>query len=98
MQAVEWWQKGEVEKVRKYCIEDVRITRELYEYALKHGSLKYKELSKNREFKIDTRGWEAAQGEGAGMTYTLGAVRFTFSNTTTYIKDPIAKAAEERRL
>jgi hypothetical protein len=71
LQAVEWWQKGEVEKVRKYCIEDVRITRELYDYALTHGSLKYKELSKNREFKIDTRGWEKPQENSGGMTYTL---------------------------
>ncbi len=71
LQAVEWWQKGEIDKVRKYCIEDVRITRELYDHALKRGTLKFKELSKNREFKIDTRGWESTQEGASGMTYTL---------------------------
>jgi hypothetical protein len=71
LQAVEWWQKGEIEKVRKYCIEDVRITRELYDYALKHGSLKYKDLSQKRELKMDTRGWDEIGEVEGGMTFTL---------------------------
>jgi DEAD/DEAH box helicase domain-containing protein len=71
LQAVEWWQNGEIEKVRKYCIEDVRITRELYEYALLHGSLKYKDLNTNREIKIRTEHWEA-QLSTKGITHTLG--------------------------
>jgi DEAD/DEAH box helicase domain-containing protein len=70
LQAVEWWQQGEVEKVRTYCLEDVKITREIYEYALKNGSLKYKDLKTNREVKIDTRGWEEIQ-EAPAITHTL---------------------------
>ncbi len=70
LKAVEWWQKGEYEKVRKYCLEDVRITRELYDYALKHKMLKYKDLGGSRELKIDTAGWDTVQ-EAPGMTYTL---------------------------
>jgi DEAD/DEAH box helicase domain-containing protein len=70
LQAVEWWQQGEVEKVRTYCLEDVKITREIYEYALKNGSLKYKYLKTNREVKIDTRGWEEIQ-EAPAITHTL---------------------------
>lgn len=70
LQAVEWWQKGEYEKVRKYCLEDVRITRELYDYALKHKMLKYKDLASNRELKMDTKGWDEIQ-EAPGMTFTL---------------------------
>ena len=38
LQATTWWKNGEVEKVKKYCEEDVRITKELYEYALKRSS------------------------------------------------------------
>jgi major membrane immunogen (membrane-anchored lipoprotein) len=59
-----------VEKVRTYCLEDVKITREIYEYALKNGSLKYKDLKTNREVKIDTRGWEEIQ-EAPAITHTL---------------------------
>lgn len=71
LQAVEWWAAGEYEKVRKYCIEDVRITRELYDYALQNGSLKYKDLKAKRDLKIDTRGWEDI-AEAASITHTLG--------------------------
>lgn len=41
MESLVWWKNGEVEKVRKYCIEDVKITKELYDYARTHGILKY---------------------------------------------------------
>jgi DEAD/DEAH box helicase domain-containing protein len=71
LQSVEWWQKGLVEKVREYCIEDVRLTRELYDYALEHGSLKYKDLKDTREVKLDTSGWEKTGGAPA-LTHTLG--------------------------
>ncbi|KND49731.1 MAG: DEAD/DEAH box helicase domain protein [Parcubacteria bacterium C7867-008] len=70
LQAVEWWAQGEYEKVRKYCIEDVRITRELYDYALTNGSLKYKDLKEKREVKIDTRLWEEVP-EAPAITHTL---------------------------
>src|SRR6266481_1887366 len=53
LQAVEWWAAGEYDRVRKYCIEDVRITRELYDYARAHGSLKYKDLKENRALRLD---------------------------------------------
>lgn len=70
LEAVEWWQKGEVEKVRKYCIDDVRITRAIYDYAKKHGSLKFKDVGGPRSFKIDTKGWEPGDRAG-GITHTL---------------------------
>lgn len=71
LEAVEWWQEGKIDKVREYCIEDVRITRDIYDYAIKNGSLKYKDLGGAREFKIDTTGWTEKSGESA-MTHTLG--------------------------
>ena len=70
LKAIEWWAKGEVEKVRTYCIEDVRITRELFEYALKHGSLKYKDLRTNRDLKIDTSDW-LKPIQAPSLTHTL---------------------------
>lgn len=43
IEATIWWKNGEYEKVIKYCKEDVKITKEIYEYALKHDILKYKD-------------------------------------------------------
>jgi hypothetical protein len=70
LKAVEWWAQGEYEKVRKYCIEDVRITREIFEYALKNGALKFKDLRDIRDLKIDTSTWMLPQ-EAPSMTHTL---------------------------
>lgn len=41
LQAVEWWRQGEKEKVKKYCLDDVRVTKEVYEYGLKYQALAY---------------------------------------------------------
>ena len=57
LKAGEWWKEGKFDQVREYCIEDVRLTRELYDYALAHGMLKYKDLRDIRDIKLDTSLW-----------------------------------------
>ncbi|MGH7141145.1 MAG: ribonuclease H-like domain-containing protein [Minisyncoccia bacterium] len=69
LDSIKWWKEGQVEKVREYCIEDVRITREIYDYALKHGSLKYKDWNDAREIKLDTSQWEIESS--SALTHTL---------------------------
>lgn len=69
LEAVAWWKNGEVEKVKKYCKEDVEITKKLYEYALKNGVLKYNDLGGVREIKLDTSMWEKKQA--SSITHTL---------------------------
>jgi DEAD/DEAH box helicase domain-containing protein len=70
LDAVTWWQQGEYDKVRQYCMDDVKITRQIYDYALKHGKLKYNEPGGVREFKIDTSHWKPTEG-GSAITHTL---------------------------
>ncbi len=41
LDAIRYFREGEVEKLKKYCLEDVRITRELYEYGAKNKELFY---------------------------------------------------------
>jgi len=71
LQSVRWWQEGKHDKVREYCIQDVKITRDLYDYALKNGALKYKDLKDVRDIKMDTSKWQVEQGAPA-FTHTLG--------------------------
>jgi DEAD/DEAH box helicase domain-containing protein len=74
LKAGEWWKEGKKDKVAEYCIEDVRLTRELYDYALAHGVLKYKDLTDIRDIKLDTSHWLApASGESTipAMTHAL---------------------------
>lgn len=69
--AVQWWKEGKKDEVRKYCIEDVRLTRGLYDYALTHGILKYKDLRDIRDIKIDTSGWNGTTTAMPAMTHAL---------------------------
>ncbi|MCG6964353.1 MAG: ribonuclease H-like domain-containing protein [Acidobacteria bacterium] len=32
LQALQWWREGEIEKISEYCTEDVRVTRDLFEF------------------------------------------------------------------
>jgi DEAD/DEAH box helicase domain-containing protein len=32
MQALEWWRTGDIDKIIEYCREDVRVTRDLYDF------------------------------------------------------------------
>lgn len=61
LEAVAWWRNGEIEKIRKYCLDDVRITKDVYEYALKNKKLFFKEGPFTKEIKLDTKHWEPVQ-------------------------------------
>lgn len=70
--AVNWWNSGEIDKIIKYCIDDVRLTKELYDYAVKNGILKYKDLGPGgaiKDIKLDTSNWDKAVEHA--MTFTL---------------------------
>ncbi len=41
LKAVEFWHTGEIEKLRDYCLQDVKITRDVYEYALNVHEVNY---------------------------------------------------------
>ena len=56
--AMDWWKSGDIERVRAYCIDDVKLTKELYDYALSNNKLIFKEGGKLNEIKLDTQNWE----------------------------------------
>jgi DEAD/DEAH box helicase domain-containing protein len=69
LDAVKWWAEGKVEKVRKYCLDDVRITKEIYEHALKFGRVSYDDFGQKREIPLDTAHWERPSKDA--LTHTL---------------------------
>lgn len=70
LDAIRWWRDGEIEKVKQYCIDDVRITKDLYEYALKNNKLIFKEGPNLNEVKLDTKDWETLP-ESASLNFSL---------------------------
>jgi DEAD/DEAH box helicase domain-containing protein len=69
LQAITWWKQGEIDKIRQYCLDDVKITKKLYDYAIKNNKLKYKEGPKAVSIPLDTSKWEVV--EEHSLTHTL---------------------------
>jgi DEAD/DEAH box helicase domain-containing protein len=45
LQAIEWWKEGKIDEIKKYCEQDVRVTKEVYEFGKKNKQLFYKTLT-----------------------------------------------------
>lgn len=58
LDAIRWWRKGEIEKVRKYCQDDVRITKDLYDFAMRKGYVQFEQYGKIQKIVLDTSKWE----------------------------------------
>ncbi len=70
LEAVTWWKNGEIEKIIKYCKDDVKVTKEVYDYAMTNGLLKFKDGPTVKQFKLDTTNWE--KKSEAALTFSLG--------------------------
>lgn len=42
LDAIKYYRNGELDKLRDYCLRDVEVTRDLYDFGLKTGKVKYK--------------------------------------------------------
>ena len=45
LQAMKWFEEGKMDEIKKYCEQDVKITKELYEYGRKNKMLYYPTLT-----------------------------------------------------
>ncbi len=58
LQAVRWWREGKIKEIMKYCEQDVKVTKQIFEYARKNGHVKFKDGHRNREIVLNTAHWE----------------------------------------
>lgn len=52
LQAVEWFQKGEMEKLAAYCQNDVATTWNLFQFGLENGHLVYKQKQAEKRVRL----------------------------------------------
>lgn len=45
LQAIRWWKEGKIDEIKKYCEQDVRITKEIYDFGRKNKQLFYTSLT-----------------------------------------------------
>lgn len=69
LQAVRWWREGKIKEIMKYCEQDVKVTKQIFEYAREHGHVKFKDGHRKREIPLDTTHWE--EKDDVAMTHSL---------------------------
>ncbi|OGH58944.1 MAG: hypothetical protein A2725_04330 [Candidatus Magasanikbacteria bacterium RIFCSPHIGHO2_01_FULL_33_34] len=47
LQAMKWYEEGKIDEIKKYCEQDVKVTKEIYEYGKKNKMLYYTTLTGN---------------------------------------------------
>lgn len=52
LEAIRLFKQGRIDDLKKYCLDDVKITKELYDYVLKYGKLLFKDYFETREIQI----------------------------------------------
>lgn len=70
LQAVEWWKQGELDKIKEYCLQDVKVTRAVYEYGLKYGALAFEDrLGARKAIPVDFKQKEPAPAINLSMGF-----------------------------
>lgn len=69
LQAVRWWREGKIDEIKKYCEQDVKVTKKVFDYALLNGHVKFKDGSRKREIPLDTSTWGVK--EDSMLTHSL---------------------------
>ncbi len=59
--AIDYFRNGEWEKLEKYCLDDVRYTRELYEFGKKEGKFYFQTHKGKQEIKVIFKEMQTAQ-------------------------------------
>ena len=72
-QAIKWFRDGEIERVKEYCMNDTKVTREIFTYGCKNGHLLYPETQHAHRptSRVDTSHWREMAEYLAGMKLGL---------------------------
>lgn len=76
LQAMKWYEQGEIAKIKEYCEQDVKVTKEVYEFGRKNKMLYYPTLTGEVmpiAVNFDPAPQHAAAGAqaGSGINLTL---------------------------
>ncbi|MCD5381908.1 MAG: ribonuclease H-like domain-containing protein [Candidatus Pacebacteria bacterium] len=69
LQAVRWWREGKIKDIMKYCEQDVRVTKKVFDFAMEHEKVLFKDGHRKREIPLDISHWK--EKEDAAMTHSL---------------------------
>lgn len=53
LQAIEYYHQGKIEKLKEYCLSDVLLTKELFDFGVKNGVIYYLDASGKVPIKVE---------------------------------------------
>ena len=53
LDAIQMWRAGQIEELKKYCLKDVEVTKNVYEYGLQNKQIKFKSSWDTYEIPVD---------------------------------------------
>jgi len=62
LEAILYYQNKRMDLLKKYCLDDVKITKQIYEYALKNQKVLYKDFFKTKEISLKIKEAEPRVG------------------------------------
>lgn len=73
LQAIKWYEEGKMEEIKQYCEQDVKVTKELYDFGREQGTISYPTLTGEQlplpvNFKYDEAVSQAATSSTINMT------------------------------
>lgn len=59
--AIQLYKEGKIEELREYCLDDVRLTKEIYDYGKLHGELHYTDFQGKKNISVNFQQAVAAE-------------------------------------
>jgi DEAD/DEAH box helicase domain-containing protein len=71
LQAINYYKEGKFEELRKYCLDDVLLTKELFDYGVKNGTIYYPDVSDKVPLKVDWKKYLEEESKKNNVSLTL---------------------------
>ena|SRR3989338_9795243 len=71
LQAIALYREGKLDELKKYCQDDVRITKELLEYGAQHGHIYYTDIVDKKQIKVSWEKYLAYKSDSKSVSLTL---------------------------
>lgn len=71
LDAITFYREGQLEKLKKYCLDDVALTREIFEHGSREKKIHYLDSSGKMTINVDWEKYLKDQGEKKSISLTL---------------------------
>lgn len=70
-QAIEYYREGKIDQLKKYCLDDVMLTKELFEYGVKNGEIFYLTPNGKESIKVNWKKYLEDEDNNKDIPLTL---------------------------